>query len=167
MHWTNPRHSVEFSVFQTKMRNKMMSCLALQANYSKQESILPCFELCRVLKKRRCFCSLVFLMTRLHDTDTQVRAGNTWWSRRSPVLLLRLPLPSQTTSQYSLEPATDTHTNTTSASPDVGSEVDDWNILITSSSLTMGAPLCPMSFGAGPSVPASLMQGEYIPRGTR
>lgn len=32
---------------------------------------------------------------------------------------------------------------------------------------TMGAPLCPMRNGAGPSVPSSLMQGEYMPRGTR
>lgn len=31
----------------------------------------------------------------------------------------------------------------------------------------MGAPLCPMRVGAGPSVPSSLMQGEYMPNGTR
>lgn len=32
---------------------------------------------------------------------------------------------------------------------------------------TIGAPRCPMRAGFGPSVPISLMQGEYIPRGIK
>lgn len=31
----------------------------------------------------------------------------------------------------------------------------------------MGAPLCPMRAGGGPRMPSSLIQGEYMPRGTR
>lgn len=134
---------------------------------------------------------------------TEVRRINTWWWRRSPVLLLQLPLPSQTTSAYSLEQATNTQTyihiprlmqnNTDIQTVHISrshhqtwwlkyyhSLQKRWSrvgvksrtetqglVVMVQLSLTIGAPLCPINVGVGPRIPASLMQGEYIPRGTR